>query len=59
MDRTDEILRILNRIEEQINETHSLKERVSKLEIWQSWIKGAWAAITGVFVLFGWGRFGK
>jgi hypothetical protein len=42
----NEILRALGRIEGQLNEILKLNERVSKLEVWQSWLKGAWAAVT-------------
>jgi len=42
----NEILRALGRIEGQLNEIRKLNERVSKLEVWQSWLKGAWAAVT-------------
>ena len=46
MNTLNEILRALGRIEGQLNEIRKLNERVSKLEVWQSWLKGAWAAVT-------------
>ena len=44
---TDEVLRALGRIEGELVEIRKLNERVSRLEVWQSWLKGAWAALTG------------
>ncbi len=44
MDTANEILRALGRIEGELVEIRKLSERVSKLELWQSWLKGGWAA---------------
>jgi hypothetical protein len=43
MDTDEEVLRALGRIEGELVEIRKLSERVSKLEQWQSWLKGAWA----------------
>ena len=40
-----EILRALGRIEGELVEIRKLSERVSKLEMWQSWLKGGWAVL--------------
>ena len=40
-----DIMRTLGRIEGELVETRKLSERVSKLEQWQSWLKGGWAAL--------------
>jgi hypothetical protein len=45
MDTYEEILRALGRIEGELIEIRNLTERVRKLEIWQAWLKGAWAAL--------------
>ena len=40
-----DIMRALGRIEGELVEIRKLSERVSKLEQWQSWLKGGWAAL--------------
>lgn len=45
MNSDDEILRSLGRIEGRLDGIEKLFERVRKLEMWQSWLKGAWAAL--------------
>ena len=50
MDKYDEILRALGRIEGELIEIRKLTERVRKLEIWQGWLKGAWAALVAAWV---------
>ncbi len=47
MDTYDEILRALGRIEGELVEIRKLSERVTKLELWQSWLKGGWAVLAG------------
>ena len=56
MDIFNEILRVLNellraigRIEGELVEMRTLPARVSRLENWQSWLKGAWAMLTAAF----------
>jgi hypothetical protein len=49
MDTYDEILRALGRIEGQLIGIVKLSERVSKIEICQSWMMGGWAALVGAF----------
>jgi hypothetical protein len=44
----DDILRSLGRIEGLLVGNH-LPERVSRLEMWQSWLKGGLAVITAAF----------
>jgi len=50
MDAYKEILRALGRIEGELVEIRKLSERVTKLEIWQSWLKGGWAVLGAAFV---------
>jgi len=45
MDTLNEILRALGRIEGELIEIRQLSGRVSRLEAWQSWLKGGWAAL--------------
>jgi hypothetical protein len=49
MDTQNEILRVLGRIEGQFDgaliEIRKLSERVTKLESWQQWLRGGWAAL--------------
>jgi hypothetical protein len=45
----DDILRAVGRIEGRLVEIGKLSERVSVLERWQSWLKGAWAAVLGLY----------
>jgi hypothetical protein len=40
-----EILRALGRIEGELIEIRRLSQRISRLEAWQSWLKGAWAVL--------------
>ena len=49
MDTSNEILRSLGRIEGELVELRKLSERVSNLELWQSWLKGGWAALAAAF----------
>lgn len=46
MEKYDEILRTLGRIEGELIEIRKLSDRVSSIELWQSWLKGGWAALT-------------
>jgi len=39
------LVRLLGQIEGELFEIRKLSERVRKLEIWQAWLKGAWAAL--------------
>jgi len=45
MDTFNEILRALGRIEGELVEIRKLSERVTKLEAWQSWVRGGWAVL--------------
>ena len=45
MDNIGEVLRALGRIEGELVEIRKLSERISRLEQWQSWLKGAWAVL--------------
>ena len=49
MNKDDEILRSLGRIEGRLIGIEKLFERVRKLEMWQSWLKGAWGALVGAW----------
>ena len=59
MDRDDEILRALGRIEGEFIELRKLSERVRRLEIWQAWLKGGWAALAGAYAYLCRQAFGK
>ena len=50
MDKYDEILRSLGRIEGQLIEINKLSDRVAKMEFWLAWFKGGWAAILAASV---------
>jgi len=45
----DDILRAIGRIEGRLAGIDKLFERVSALETWQSWLKGGWAAVLGLY----------
>ena len=59
MDTYDEILRALGRIEGELVEIRKLSERVTKLEIWQSRLKGGWAVLVAAYVYLCRQAFGK
>jgi hypothetical protein len=46
----DDLFRALGRIEGELVEIRKLSQRVSTLEIWQSWLKGAWAALVAMYL---------
>jgi hypothetical protein len=50
MNEHSEVLIMLGRIEAELVEIRKLNQRVSALEICHSWLKGAWAAVVGMFV---------
>ena len=50
MTRHDEVMRSLGRIEGELVEIRKLSERVNRLEVWQSWIRGAWAVVVAAYV---------
>ena len=50
MDAYAEILRALGRIEGELVEIRKLSERVTKLEIWQSWLRGGWAVLAAIYL---------
>ena len=50
MDKYDEILRALGRIEGRLMGIERLSERVAKLEMWIAWLKGGWAALLAVYL---------
>lgn len=54
-----EILRSLGRIEGELVEFRKVSERVAKLEAWQSWLKGGWAALAAAYVYLFKAGFGK
>jgi hypothetical protein len=49
MDTFEEILRALGRIEGELIEIRKLSERVSKIEVCHSWLKGGWAVLAGAY----------
>ena len=53
MERSDDIREIvwsLGRIEGQLVGINRVAERVRLLEIWQSWLRGAWAVMAAAWV---------
>ena len=50
MDKYDEILLSLGRIEGRLMGIDKLSERVAKVETWLAWLKGGWAALLGAYV---------
>jgi hypothetical protein len=50
MSTHDDILRAIGRIEGELMEIRKLSQRVSTLELWQSWLKGGWAAVVAMYV---------
>jgi len=59
MDKYNEILRALGRIEGELVEIRKLSERVWILEHWQSWLKGAWAILAAGYAYLFRGIYGK
>ena len=51
MNEYGEILTRLGRIEGRLDGIEKLNERVGNLEMWQSWLKGAWAALVTAWTL--------
>jgi hypothetical protein len=49
MTKCDQILFLLGCIEGELVEIRKLSERVSRVEQWQSWLKGGWAVLAGAF----------
>ncbi len=49
MDTDSDIMRALGRIEGELVEIRKLSERVSRLEQWQSWLRGGWAVVAAAF----------
>jgi hypothetical protein len=54
-----EVQRTLGRIEAQFVDVGKLSERVSRLEMWQAWLKGAWAAVVAAYAYIWRGSYGK
>ena len=50
MPTNHDILLAIGRIEGELVEIRKLSQRVSTLEIWQSWLKGGWAAVVAMYV---------
>jgi hypothetical protein len=46
----DRILILLGEIQGELVEIRKLSERVRKLEIWQAWFKGGWAAVVVAYL---------
>jgi hypothetical protein len=59
MNTLNEILRALGRIEGELVEIRKLSERVSKIELWQSWLRGGWAVLAAAFAFLFKGTYGK
>ena len=60
MQRTlNEILRTLGRIEGELVEIRKLSGRVRRLETWQAWLRGGWAAMVAAYLYLcrvAWGK---
>jgi hypothetical protein len=56
---SSEVLRSLGRIEGELVEIRKLNERVWRLEMWQSWLKGGWAALAAAYAYIYKGIYGK
>lgn len=50
MDKDDEILRSLGRIEGRLMGMEKLYDRVGKLETCIAWLKGGWAALMAAYL---------
>ena len=50
MDKYDDILRSLGRIEGRLIGIEKLSERVARLEMWLAWLKGGCAALLTLYV---------
>jgi hypothetical protein len=50
MELSESIAVMLGEIRGELFEIRKLSERVRKLEIWQSWLKGGWFALTVAYV---------
>jgi hypothetical protein len=55
----NKVLRALGRIEGEFVEVRKLSERVSRLEAWQSWLKGGWAVLVAGYAYLFRASFGK
>ena len=49
MEPWHEVMRSLGRIESRLDRLDKLPDRVATLERWQSWLKGAWAALVAAW----------
>ena len=45
-----EVVRLLGHIDGELVEIRKLSERVRRLEVWQSWVRGGWAALLLVYL---------
>ena len=59
MDRWNELMRTLGRIEARLDKLDNLPDRVASLERWQAWLKGGWAALAAAFAYLCKGTYGK
>lgn len=58
MDTLNEIARTLGRCEGELKAIRKVSEqvskRVSKLEMWQAWLNGGWAALAAAYAYLCW-----
>jgi hypothetical protein len=59
MNKFDQMLLILGRMEGQLSTIASVSERVTRLELWQNRLKGAFTALAGVGAWLGRHAFGR
>ena len=50
MNKDDEILRTLGRIEGEMIALRELYQRVAALERWQFWLRGVWTALAAAYI---------
>jgi hypothetical protein len=50
MDAYETILLTLGEIKGELAVMRKLNDRVARLEIWQAWLKGAWAVMASAFI---------
>jgi hypothetical protein len=55
----NKIRRSLKRIEGRLDEIPELAKRIGRLEVWQAWLRGAWAALVTAYAYLGKSTTGK
>ena len=55
----NELLLLMRQIKAQLDGISKLEERISRLEHWQSWLRGGWTALAGAWAYVWSGSCGK